>query len=256
MRNRTLATLNPAYSHLASEIDRLAESGLPADARTVYEGRNRVVRFSRGGLELSVKAFKVPGLIRGLVYGCLRPSKARRSYENAVRLLEAGFATPEPIAWVETRSFGGRLRNSYYVCVHLTDAPHVGVLEPDLQMRDLIIPLMARELASLHKAGIFMKDFTPGNALVTDRKEPAKMRLNYVDLNRMKFGVSNRRLLRRNFNAPLYSDVDLALLLEEYARITGMAEATVKREALMARRRYNLLKRLAHPMRYLRRPPR
>ncbi len=71
----------------------LSAQGLPADAKVIYRGRN-VVAEVRG---LCVKVFAVPGAVKGLIYAAMREPKARRAYENAVRLIELGIATPRRV---------------------------------------------------------------------------------------------------------------------------------------------------------------
>ena len=70
----------------------LSAHGLPADAKVIYRGRN-VVAEVRG---LCVKAFAVPGAVKGFIYAAMREPKARRAYENALRPIELGIATPRP----------------------------------------------------------------------------------------------------------------------------------------------------------------
>jgi hypothetical protein len=63
--------------------------------------RNTIKLFELEGYTINIKSFKVPNLINKIAYKYFRKSKARRSYEYAVRLLENGIGTPKPIAFFE-----------------------------------------------------------------------------------------------------------------------------------------------------------
>lgn len=246
----TTITVNPAYAAaLGDFVARLGSEGLPVDADIIYEGRNRVARVKSCGHDLCIKAFRVPGPVKGRIYGSLRESKALRSYSTAMKLLEMGFATPAPVAAVE-RKRGGRLLESYYVCEYI-DAKPIYHYECGPEFKHLSKKLAA-DLASMHRRGVFMPDFTPGNLLVTDALDPEKSRIHYVDLNRTLFNITSRRVLRRTLNSPFYMDIHVEAFLRDYAEASGMALSTVTSDFLKARHRYNRLKRLAHPIKYFR----
>ncbi|MFV7791629.1 hypothetical protein ACNO6Z_12365, partial [Aliarcobacter lanthieri] len=48
-----------------------------------------------------VKAFKIPNIINQVVYAYFRDSKAKKSYENAVKLINLNINTPTPIGYIE-----------------------------------------------------------------------------------------------------------------------------------------------------------
>lgn len=247
-------TINPRFEQcLAPFISSLATDGLPQDAVTIYEGRNKVVRVSRAGLDLCIKSFRLPGALRGYIYGSLRKSKAASSYFTAMRLISMGFSTPAPVAFVERRR-GGRLLESYYVCLYL-DALPIYKYECGPEFTHLSRKLAA-DLVRMHRKGIYMPDFTPGNMLVTDPEDPEKARIHYVDLNRTLFNITSRRVLRRTLNSPFYLDIHVEAFLLDYAKASATPLASVTSDFIHARNRYNRLKRLAHPIRYSRRKAR
>ena len=92
----TTIHFNSLYEHLSPLIDSVVASGLPVDSRMVYDGpRNTVVAVTaEDGTDVSIKAFRVPIWINRIAYGMLRPSKASRSFNNAMRLISLGFDTP------------------------------------------------------------------------------------------------------------------------------------------------------------------
>ena len=127
-----------------------------------------------------VKQFAVPGLLRGIWYGLFAKSKARRSYEYALRL---GGLTPAPIAYREVRVCGV-LRESWYACkqlecrhtfselIHATDYPY----------REKILAAIGRYTAQLHKQGILHLDYSEGNILFNDDGSCVQV----IDLNRIR----------------------------------------------------------------------
>lgn len=244
------------YSSLAPLLRDIALNGLPDDATTIYEGRNRVVTLSRDGVTFCIKKFRTPGAVKGYWYGRYSHSKAHRSYEYAVRLTEMGFATPAPVAYMERISPRGRLLESYYVCLYLPDALPVWRYELTPEFPG-VSKAVAADLAAMHRQGVHMPDFTPGNILVTpEGAASGTPTVYYVDLNRTCFGVFSRRILRRSFNSPFYNDHSIEHFLRDYAEVALMPLSQVTAEAMAARRRYNRLKRLAHPIRYMRRDAR
>lgn len=170
----------------------LKQGKLPPGAVCIYPGRrNQLYRFPSPFGDLVVKCFGRPGLINSLVYRHLRRSKAERSYTNSLALLKAGLSVPEPLAYKEY-SRCGRLRESYFLC-RFTEGDTIRFFErrPDC---DQMLEALALEVRKFRRAGIWHKDFSPGNILVqtlpAEAAENSSSRyiFNYVDLNRMKFG--------------------------------------------------------------------
>ena len=103
-------------------FDNIAENGLPDNCEVIYKGpRNLLATLNQG--TINVKQFGTPSFPNNFIYGKLRKSKARRSFEHAHRLLQLGFDTPLPYAYIEIyrRNALGipMLRRSYYICRHL-----------------------------------------------------------------------------------------------------------------------------------------
>ena len=193
----------------------------------LHAGRNlieKVVLTSRDGepIEVAVKAFKVPARPRGFVYAHLRPSKARRSYEYAERLLELGIGTPDPVARIEYED-AGCLRESYYVCRYWpTDIDLMRVLyRGDVSGLDTdsLLAQLARFTYLQHENGVLHLDYNPGNILA--RAAGASFEFALVDLNRLRFkplGMNDRMsgLIR------LTTSVDyLRIIGREYAGMIG-----------------------------------
>lgn len=187
--------LNPAFKDLTGFVSELTRTGVPVKARKIYDIRNKVYVYTTHGHTLNIKAFKVPSLLQGIIYSTLRKSKARRSYENARRLLALGFETPTPVAYIEVRK-GCRLLQSYYISeqVDAADVRSARGTEEGSEIMQALAALMVQ----IHDAGVFHKDFTDRNVLY-NRDANGRPHLMLIDLNRMQFGVKNRAKLMSNF---------------------------------------------------------
>ena len=81
--------VNTASEHLRDFAERLPEL-FDREGEVLHAGRNTIKAFEAEGERLVVKRFKRPNLLRAVIYTFFRRSKARRSYEHAVRLHEKG----------------------------------------------------------------------------------------------------------------------------------------------------------------------
>lgn len=176
--------VNSATEHLRNFAERLPEL-FGEDGEVLHTGRNTIKAFEVGGEQLAVKRFQRPNLIRAVIYTFFRRSKARRSYEHAVRLRALGIDSPQPIAWSEYRR-RGLLSDSYYIarCSDYTplsqataDFPAAGTLP--------VLDAFARFAAQLHEKGIEHEDFNHGNILW--KRHEAGYEFQLIDINRMRF---------------------------------------------------------------------
>lgn len=102
-----------------------------APARTLRPGRRNTARRTQHDQGLRDKrrtsgrqAVPASEPAAAVIYTFFRRSKARRSYEHAVRLRALGIDSPEPIAWSEYRRHG-LLSDTYYVSRRLGLRPAV-----------------------------------------------------------------------------------------------------------------------------------
>ena len=214
--------VSPDYPAARHVIEHVTAHGQPAHATTIYDGpRNKLFHISEPELAegsdtpgdsglVNVKAFRVPPFPNNYIYSTLRAGKAERSYRFAQRLMALGFLTPAPFGYSEILTgirltghcgIWPRLTRSYYFCAQLP-YPDMRCWEsrPD---RDALIEAIGAEIARLHAAGVWMKDFSTGNILVEppSAHTGGKYRFHYVDLNRTAFGVTNRNKLMQMFKA-------------------------------------------------------
>lgn len=238
-------TFHPDLKHfsLGDKVEacftRVANRQLPPDAEIIYKARNTLWRFAApGGLSVVVKSFHRPRLVNAIVYTTLRKSKARRSFENANRLLAAGFQTPRPLAYIECRA-GLRLGHSYYFSATVEARTLRDIAErPECEA---VLRQAATELAALHRLGIFMRDYSPGNILYTLDRD-GRPTLYYVDLNRIDFNITSRRKQMANFGAIFFDAPTLERFARLYAEAAGLDAGATVAEAVAAHRRYLLRK--------------
>lgn len=144
----------------------------------IIDARRNILRLTNG---VVVKQFRTPGVLRGLWYGLFGTSKARRSYENALRL--EGL-TPAPIAYREVR-ICGCLRESWYAC-RLSDCTHTFqelIEQPAFPQRDKILRAIGRFTAQLRRLGVWHRDYSQGNILFNEDGS----RIEVIDLNRIRW---------------------------------------------------------------------
>ena len=166
--------------------------------------------------DIVVKQFAVPNLLRGLWYGLFGRSKARRSYEYALRM---NGLTPAPVAYREVRVFG-ILRESWYAC-RKSECKHTFnelIGQPDYPNRTDILKAIGRFTATLHRRGILHGDYSGGNILFTADGS----RVEVIDLNRIRFCSRLSREQRLLNFERLNIDRDaLRTIVEAYAAAMG-----------------------------------
>jgi len=211
-------------------IGQICRNGIPEGAERIYAGRNNLY-FVRDadGTEVCIKDFHVPKFPNSIIYTNFRKSKAERSYINALKLKELGFGTPEPYGYAEVKE-GIQLTRSYYFCHAERNVDNIRVWDRFPFVEELLEALAA-EMVRLHAAGVFMRDFSPGNILF-ERNAAGKFSFMYVDLNRMEFDVHDPDKQMRNFRAIYIEPHQTARIARKYAEATGQDPKVVEARAL------------------------
>jgi hypothetical protein len=187
-----------------------------------HPGRHDVVDavLSRGGERIPVVVKKVPLDLRQR----LTTPKAMRSLATARALLARGIATPEPLAAEVVEN------ESWYVARRLEGAAQIRAwfLHRDDSSRprpplpfsfEEVVEALGKLARRMHDTGVFFRDFTDGNILVT--REEEQLRLWLVDLNRARVGdgpVSRLRRYRDLARPGLNRSEDLNLFISSYFR--------------------------------------
>lgn len=206
--------LNPDFENLRQFVDAIPNRNEEL-GEIIYKARNTVFNNTETGIPLCIKSFKIPPIYNRIAYTFLRKGKARRSFENAERLIALGFMTPTPVAYLEVYK-NGLLERSYYISL-MIDAEHVRVWQERPNSQEIALNL-ANLMYRLHCAHVWHRDFSPGNVLY-DKDG------NYylIDINRMQFGVKSMNRLLQNFTRLNESQEETIKLVKQYAQISGIS---------------------------------
>lgn len=161
------------------------------DGRVIHADRNVLKSFEStllvgSNLNIVAKCFKTPNPFSRVIYSFFRPSKAKRSFDNSLKLIQAGFSVPLPIAYVECFE-QGLLKESFYISEQLKfDCTLHNVYRKQMYDWAEILPLVVKKAYEMHQLGLLHRDFSHGNVLV--KKENEEYFFSFVDLNRLYVG--------------------------------------------------------------------
>lgn len=186
----------------------------------IYKRRNEIRRIAFGGREYVVKSFHKPNFLNRIVYGFLRPSKARRSYEYSLRLQEEGIGVPTPVAYYSERFLGIFFSRSYYVSL-LSQCPYTysDILAHHFlpEEESAYLRAIAQTTAHLHNANMIHLDYSRGNILFGPDNDGAP-HVELIDLNRIRFRKVTMEEGCQNFAERLpATDVQRRIMAEAYA---------------------------------------
>ncbi len=212
--------INRNFNKEQSEIESFI-SNFDVDGKLLVKGsRNTIKIFPLNNLLLNIKAFKKPNLLNAFVYRFIRDSKAKRSYDYALKLLDKNIGTPQPIAYAEYNN-GIGLGKSFYVCQHIsTEYTYRDLVEnPNLKNYEEILRAFTRFCFKLHEAGVEFKDHSPGNTLIKINEDQSYS-FYLVDLNRMQFH-SAMTFDQRMYNLRRLTPKKemIAVMASEYAKL-------------------------------------
>jgi len=206
--------VHPDFSELADFIAELPQR-FENEGEVIYTGRNILKRYQIKGYEIIVKRFRKPNIFNKYIYSNFRKSKARRSYEYAFKLLDAGIGTPQPIAYREDKK-GIQFRYSYYIAIFETEYTHIRNQMLGNGIDAFFIEQLAIFIARIHEKGILFLDLSPGNILF--KRSGNDVIFSLVDINRTYFRYRlsfNQRC--RNFKRLTRRDDILEQLASFYA---------------------------------------
>ena len=149
------------------------------------------------------------------------PQRQNGTYLYAKTLIDKGFMTPEPVAYIECVR-KGLMQESYFISTYTdyTELKHIVDMPPE--EGEAVLAALAKYTYQLHQQNIYHKDYSVGNILFAKNGQSYNFTL--VDNNRMMFSprsFSYRMKNLRRLDLPLPS---LAYLCQEYARLSGQNE--------------------------------
>ncbi len=216
-RRHTVKTIiAPAYNmnRTVSEFVNAIPKLFDRHGDIVYQGRNTLKRFTLDDGDIIVKKFAIPNFINSIVYATFRKSKAERSYENSLEIIRRGFHSPTPIAYIEEFRYG-KLRNSYFLCAYLEKHNTMRLYLDGVEKNDALLTAFSQYTAELHCAGIFHKDYSPGNILWKYNVDSGRYEFYIVDTNRMEFIEYGKRYLK-NLSRLSFSPHVSTFIAKEY----------------------------------------
>ena len=183
-----------------------------------------------------MKRYHQPSLFNRFVYTFVRKPKGRRAFEYPERVLAAGFETPAPVAYAEERR-GGLIDYSYFIseqCPYRRRFYEFG--DARVSDHEEVLRAFARFTAGLHEAGIYHRDYSPGNILFD--QVDGEWHFSIVDINRMEFGPVSIAKGCSNF-ARLWGQPEFfRFLAHEYAKARGADAQQCEQWVMTARNRF------------------
>jgi serine/threonine protein kinase len=198
---------------------------------SIHKARNELKVLSYKEVDLVVKSFKIPNILKSIIYTFFKSSKAKRSYEYSLKIENF---TPKPIGYIEYYRWH-LLYDSYFISERFDYDFTIRepLIDKSFEDREEIFKQFARFTYELHKNGVLHKDYSPGNILV--KMDDKGYLFKIVDLNRMNFKTLTIKERLKNFDKLWASDEDLDTIIKEYARLLDMDIYSLQSIA----RRYN-----------------
>ena len=211
--------INPAYAVLKSFITKIPVL-FEQEGELVYIARNQLRHYSVEGYDVIVKRYKQPHLINRIAYTYIRPSKAKRAYEYAFKLLELGINSPAPIAYIEQYK-SGLLTYGYFVSIYEKNYSVIRDFMSGIQTDDSLLKELSYYISELHNKGVLHLDMSPGNILYY--KEGTKYNFTLIDINRMQFLPTVSKIKRfKSFKRLAENESVLTTIAKQYAEASGM----------------------------------
>ena len=240
-------------SHVSYKIVEAESSPLPkgflasipnrfaAEGKVIYKGRNEIKVFEVGDRTVCVKKYRIPPFLNRILYSWgWRKPKAKRTYENAQKILSRGFNTPRQYGYVlEYRN--GWIRESFSVGEFVENSRTVGQDKQNAQL----IRAFADYTASLHAHGLMHRDYILNNILYRQNEKGYAFTL--IDINRFVFRSTPIRgfLQSMNLMQPFQDQQELNAFVQAYEAADPSSGALGARVARFRRwrNRYSAFKR-------------
>jgi hypothetical protein len=176
------------YSDLKERISKIP-NGEYETLRTFCNKRNTVEQVRIEEKDFVVKKYKVPNIANRIIYTFFRRSKARRAYDNALRILRCGVSTPFPVAYIETKRRGlfhtGYFISEYMNANTLADYMNIELSEEE---SNILKKDFLNFTIGLHDKNILPLDYNKGNIFCKKDEKSGHYKFSLTDINRAKFG--------------------------------------------------------------------
>ncbi len=187
---------------------------------SIHKARNEIKILDYENEKMVVKAFKIPNLLNKIVYTFFRGTKAKKSYENSIRI--SNFV-PKAIGYIEFRNFG-LLSDSYFISEQFEYDFTIRevITGANFKDRENIFKELAKFTFLLHEDGVLHKDYSPGNILIKVSENRYEFKI--VDINRMEFKELTVDDRLKNFSQLWAKDDDLKIIIGDYAKLINQDE--------------------------------
>lgn len=201
------------------------------EGQTIYRGRNEIKNFIVNGRTVCVKKYSFPPFFNRLFYSWgWRVPKAKRTYENARKIAQSGFQTPQQWGYVITHQHG-LIGESYSVGEFVADAHTVGQDKSD----EKLLRAFAQYTADLHDKGLMHCDYIVNNILYKCMGDTYTFSL--IDVNRFLFLNAPVRGWRQRLNLMqlFHEPEELKHFVQLYQQITHVPDSFVEQVLCLRR---------------------
>ncbi|SFV63651.1 FIG00388958: hypothetical protein [hydrothermal vent metagenome] len=220
-----LATIQNRYNALLKNI----QNQFNTSSNSIHKARNEIKIINYENQEFVIKSFKIPHLLNKIVYTFFRDSKAKKSYENSIKIINF---VPKPIGYIEFKKFG-LIHDSYFVSENFNFDFTIRepLLDENFEDKERIFKEFAYFTQQLHKHNIYHLDYSPGNILI--KKVEGQFIFKIVDINRMQFKELTLEDRLKNFAKLWAKDEDLEVIVREYATLINEDKELCIKKALL-----------------------
>ncbi len=239
--------LNEQYNNFKKELINI-KAIFNNSTQSIHKARNELKTIKINDIECVVKSFKIPHFINKVAYTFFREGKAKKSYNNAIKLQQLNVNTPEPIGIIEFFQTG-LLSQSFFIARYEPyDFTIREVFHHKVDDVEEILKQFAKFTYEIHQKGVWHVDYSLGNILIS-KQDDGKYKFSLVDINRMEFKEITPQEGLKNFNKFWAKfDEDLPLIAKEYAKLADFDENEavniVLNEAKALEDRINLKRKL------------
>ena len=239
--------LNPKFNNFKETLLNIQDV-FNSSGNSIHKARNELKIINLNGIKCVVKSFKVPHIINKVAYTFFREGKAKKSYLNAIKLMELEVNTPEPIGIIEFFDFG-LISESYFISVYEPyDFTIREVFHHKVENHTEVLKEFVKFTYEIHQKNVWHVDYSLGNILIT-KQEDNSFKFSLVDINRMEFKNISPKEGLKNFNKFwAKDDNDLITIAKTYALLANLDEEnaikTVVNEAKSLEAKVNLKRKL------------
>ncbi len=190
--------------------------------KTLFKKRNIIKLIEYNNNQYVIKSFKIPHLLNKIVYNFFRDSKAKRSYENSVKLEQLNINTPKPIGYIEFNSLLF-FNDSYYISEFFDYDFEIRAVfkNKEFPNRKIILKQFVQFTYNLHQKGVYHIDYSPGNVIIK-KIDDNNFEFSIIDVNRMKFIEFDLDLRMKNFSKMTFDKDDNEHMIKIYADLINI----------------------------------